>query len=282
MSNDVTIRPAVSVADYLACQDAQRRAWGITDDSYVVPLATLIGAQHHGGLVLGAYHADGSAVGLSFAFLGKVRGQLCLYSQLTGIIPGRQGQGLGYQFKLAQREFCRGHGIDRIAWSFDPLQSRNAHFNIHCLGATATQFIADMYGQRTDALNNGTSTDRLIAEWPTTTDLPDRTPAPAHWGEYPRLITLRDRPDGAVEPTGIDASLLQSSTPVLIQVPSTITTIRRDDPERAEAWTLAVRDAFGLAFEAGRVADGFFREEVPTRRRYYYVVRDPAAARAEQ
>ena len=46
MSAEVEIRRAASVADYLACQGrSSRRAWGIADESYVVPLATLVGAN---------------------------------------------------------------------------------------------------------------------------------------------------------------------------------------------------------------------------------------------
>src|SRR5690606_32914838 len=53
--DDITIRRAESPADYVACQDAQRRAWDLADESYVVPVATLVGANRHGGLVLGAF-----------------------------------------------------------------------------------------------------------------------------------------------------------------------------------------------------------------------------------
>ena len=52
-----------------------------------------------------------------------------------------------------------------IAWAFDPLQAGNAHFNLARLGATAGRYIDNMYGERTDALNAGVPTDRLIAEW---------------------------------------------------------------------------------------------------------------------
>ena len=275
MADDVTIRPAASVADYLACQDAQRQAWGITDDSYVVPLATMVGAQLHGGLVLGAFTADGSAVGLSFAFLGKVDGRPCLYSQMTGVIPTRQGAGLGFRLKLAQRDFARAEGIPRVAWSFDPLQSRNAHFNIHRLGATASRYVEDMYGRRPDPLNAGAPTDRLIVEWATDRELLDRPPITVDaCADFPRLIELRDRLDGAVEPSGINSEALRGSSPALLEIPSAITTIRRDDPSRAEAWLVAIRQAFQEAFEAGRVVDGFFRDEsTAVRRRYFYVLR---------
>src|SRR5215218_6602838 len=116
MADDVHIRRAESVADYHACQDAQRRAWGIAEEGYVVPIATLVGAQLHGGLVLGAFLPGGEAVGVSFAFLGRLEGRLCLYSQLTGIVPGRQSAGLGYRLKMVQRDLALADGVGLIAW----------------------------------------------------------------------------------------------------------------------------------------------------------------------
>ncbi len=145
---EVTIRRAVSIADYRACQEAQRRAWGIDDGGYLVPVATMVGANLHGGLVLGAFMPSGEAVAMSFAFLGQVEGRLCLYSQLTGVVPGYQSRGLGYEIKMAQRALARDQGLERIAWAFDPLQVGNAHFNLVRLGATAVRYIEDMYGRR--------------------------------------------------------------------------------------------------------------------------------------
>ena len=54
-TDPIVIRRAESPADYIACQDAQRRSWGLADESYVVPVATLVGANLHGGLVLGRF-----------------------------------------------------------------------------------------------------------------------------------------------------------------------------------------------------------------------------------
>ncbi len=270
MNDDFTIRPAASIADYTACQDAQRRAWGITDDTYIVPLATLVGAQLHGGLVLGAFLADGSAAGLSFAFLGRVEGRLCLYSQLTGIVPGRQGQGIGLKIKHAQRDFCRREGIDRIAWSFDPLQSGNASFNLGHLGAVAVKYIPDMYGSRSDALNTNTPTDRLIVEWSVDAakpQIPSVDPTQAD-----RLIDVFENPDGTLEPIGTKLPG-PGTSPTMIEIPADIGTLRRDDSPRAEAWGKAVRQAFTAVFAAGRVASGFLRDDSTGRRRCFYVVR---------
>ena len=168
VDDELTIRRAESVADYRACQDAQRRAWGIDEDGYLIPVATMVGANLHGGLVVGAFLPSGEAVAISFAFLGRTDGRLCLYSQLTGVVPSYQSRGLGYQIKLLQRDFARAEGIDLIAWAFDPLQAGNAHFNLARLGATAVRYVANMYGERTDRLNAGVPTDRLIVEWSTT------------------------------------------------------------------------------------------------------------------
>lgn len=246
MRDDITIRRAQSVADYQACQTAQRAAWGIGDDSYVVPVATLVGAQLHGGLVLGAFLPDGQAVGLSFAFLGKVERRLCLYSQLTGVIPGYQDRGLGSRLKHAQREVARAEDIACIAWAFDPFQAGNARFNIAKLGATAGQYVVNMYGPRSDALNKNTPTDRLIAVWET-----ENAPRPKPPGDpYALIGTSNPKAPRVVEaPPG--------ETVLFLEVPEAVQTLRANAPELADRWTLAVRAAFLQAFGRGYRAIGF-------------------------
>ena len=258
----VTIRPAETPAEFLACQQAQKRAWGITDDSYLVPLATMVGVQHHGGLVLGAFAPDGSVAGLSFAFLGRIHGRLCLYSQLTGVVPEYQGQGLGQQIKDYQRTWARGEGLESIAWSFDPLQAGNARFNLRHLRATATKFIEDMYGPRTDAVNAAAPTDRLIAEWPVTPAPAATRPTlePADLADLPSLIRTRAGVDGSDAWPEIAAPATDLGPTVLLPIPDAVGSLRTTDPTRASAWTEAIRQAFPAAFAAGYVADDFVRD----------------------
>jgi predicted GNAT superfamily acetyltransferase len=259
MSPEITIRRAEAVADYRACQEAQRSAWGLAEDSYVVPIATMVGAQHHGGLVLGAFLPSGEAVGLSFAFLGRTEGRLCLYSQLTGVVPGYQDQGLGFLLKTRQREIARAEEVPCIAWACDPLQAGNARFNLEKLGATAGRFIENMYGPRTDDLNRNTPTDRLIAVWETA---PFSRPDPiASAGEHPRII----------ESAGPAFTGLPSGGPTcLLEVPADINRLRAEQPSLAERWGSVVRQAFLAAFAHGYRAVGFLREETPQDRRCFY------------
>lgn len=246
--NDIVIREAETPADYRACQEAQRRAWGLTDESYVVPVATMVGAQLHGGLVLGAFLPEGEAVGVSFAFLGRIEERFGLYSQLTGVVPGYQGYGIGARLKQYQREVARRQSLAVIAWAFDPLQAGNAHFNLDRLGATAGRYIVDMYGPRTDALNTGTPTDRLIVEWETDA-LPRAAVGPKAIAELPALIQ-----DGSVQ-------LDLKAPEVFLEIPEDITRLRRESPEQAQAWQQAVREAFLGAFSAGYRAVRFVRHQ---------------------
>lgn len=254
-----TIRRAQSIADYRACQDAQRQAWGVIDDGYLIPLATLVGANLHGGLVLGAFLEDGTAAAMSFAFLGRIDGRPCLYSQLTGVIPAFQGHGLGFKIKAHQAQVARSEGVTTIAWAFDPLQQGNAHFNLGRLHATCRRYVENMYGSRTDLLNASAQTDRLIAEWDLADPPPRRDCALAN---APRLLNG--------EPRFVGSSLVGDC--VLIEIPLDIAALRRDSPSHAEAWRSAVCQAFGAAFAAGFRAVDFVRIDVAGDRSAFYVL----------
>ncbi len=239
--SEIEIRLAQTPADYHACQAAQRAAWGITEGGYVLPVATMVGAQLHGGLVLGAFLPDGRAVGLSFAFLGKTEeGRLCFYSQLTGVVPGYQDHGIGGKLKQLQRQFARERGIGVICWAFDPLQAGNAKFNFGKLGVVSSHYVVDMYGPRSDALNANTPTDRLIVEWET-------------------------------DPSPRDGTILEERE---IAIPTSINELRQGNPGEADRRRMEVRQAFLEAFASEFRAEGFEKVDgVDGPRCYYRLVR---------
>jgi predicted GNAT superfamily acetyltransferase len=277
LDHGITIRRARTIAEYVGCQGVQRSAWGITEGGYLVPVATMVGANLHGGLVLGAFLSSGEAVGMSFAFLGRIDGRLCLYSQLTGVVPGYQSHGIGYQIKQVQRAFARSEGIDVVAWAFDPLQGGNAHFNLCRLGATARRYIENMYGQRTDALNDGVPTDRLIAEWETESTASRETPSELP-GTLPKLIGLNPvAPSTEAGSVALPCFLGESSLGpprTLLEIPSEIALLRRESPALAEAWRAAARHAFCSAFAAGYRAVSILRDDADAggHRRVFYVL----------
>src|SRR5438552_10838549 len=95
----VIVRDVRGADELRAAQELQRRAWGITEDGYVLPVATMAAAQRVGGLVLGAFDGEERLIGFAFAFLGKLNGRQILYSQLTGVHPAHQSSGVGRALK---------------------------------------------------------------------------------------------------------------------------------------------------------------------------------------
>lgn len=251
----VTIRPIHDPEELRACQDVQRRTWGITEDGYLIPVATLAAASAYGGLVLGAF--DGThLVGFSFAFRGVLDGTPILYSQLTGVLPEAQGGGAGRRIKQWQREWARAQGLLVVAWAFDPLQAMNAHYNLVALGAIATHYHPDFYGPREDALNPGLPTDRLLCVWPTADPLPPK-PAIAETDLVP-LVVSQETESGQRRPV---SGTFRGGDTLSIEIPADLPTLRQSQPALIPAWQEAVRAAFLAAFTAGYHAATFRRSD---------------------
>ena len=248
----VQVRDVCGADELRACQELQRKAWGITEDGYVVPVATMAAVQKVGGLILGAFDdSNQMLIGFAFAFLGKLNGRLVLWSQLTGVHPAHQSTGVGRQLKLEQRRRAKEMDLAAVAWAFDPLQASNAAFNLGVLGARSRSYEVDMYGSRTDALNVGLATDRLIAEWETSGTAGGRTNT---WPDAADLIEVDSGAATRVRDVPADAVHLA------IEVPPRISEIKNRGTPFATAWQLALREAFLGAFAEHFTVVGFSRE----------------------
>lgn len=254
----VTIRDVHGADELRACQDLQRRAWGITEDGYVLPVATMAGAQKVGGLILGAFDRHQQLLGFAFAFLGRLNDRLILYSQLTGVHPAQQSTGIGRMLKFEQRRRAREMGLEAVVWAFDPLQASNAAFNLAILGATCRTYEVDLYGTRSDALNAGLATDRLLAEWPTAADRTAGATNP--WPDGVELIQTSAFGGLGFPKVENVAAIPPDAVHLHIQIPSRIADVKTHGPPGvSREWQLAVRTAFEAAFAAGFVAVGFSR-----------------------
>jgi predicted GNAT superfamily acetyltransferase len=261
----VTVRDVRGADELRAAQELQRRAWGITEDGYVLPVATMAGAQKVGGLVLGAFDAESRLIGFAFAFLGRLGPRLILYSQLTGVHPAHQSTGVGRALKFEQRHRAREMGLDAVVWAFDPLQASNAAFNLGVLGASCATYEVDMYGARSDVLNAGLATDRLLAEWLTAGEPSPRTQA---WADTVDIVETKHLEGTRVRVVERIAAIPQDAAHLAIEVPPNISAVKVSGPATAAMdWQTAMRQAFQAAFGAGYVAVGFDRAE-PERPRY--------------
>ena len=84
---------------------------------------------------------------------------------MLAVLPEYRNRGIGKMLKIAQREDALARGIDLIEWTFDPMEVKNAYFNIERLGAIVRRYTPDFYGSSTSPLHGTLPTDRLHAEW---------------------------------------------------------------------------------------------------------------------
>jgi predicted GNAT superfamily acetyltransferase len=163
MSGQIAIRHCHTLEEFHACVALQREIWE-EEPLEVEPATMFVVAAHTGGQVLGAFDGQ-TLVGFTLAVAGLGQSQPYLHSHMTGIKEGYRDQGIGRKLKLFQREDALRRGIEMIRWTFDPLEVRNAHFNLNRLGATCRKYLVNLYGVTTSPLHRGLRTDRLLAEW---------------------------------------------------------------------------------------------------------------------
>ncbi len=294
MRAPLRIAPLTTIAEYAECEQLQQTIWE-TDAIDVVPRHLLMTFQRHGGMVLGAFDAAGQMVGFAFGFLGQAAPgnaatggpvwQHC--SHELGVAREWRGRGVGYQLKLAQREWVLRQGLDLVTWTYDPLEMANASLNIGKLGAVCRCYLRDFYGQMADSLNAGLPSDRFEVVWRLASPRVVRRVQDG-W-QRRSLAELTEGGAVIVNPGVVEAEgvirpgILQQSqaSRVLVEVPADFQALKKASLDLALAWRLHSREAFETYFSAGYTASDVLKAEVAaagTRRAYYLLEKtdDPA------
>lgn len=177
---------------------------------------------------------------------------LIVHSHMLATLPDHRHRGVGYALKLAQRAQALEAGIRVVRWTFDPVISRNAWFNLGKLGAVADRFHRDYYGEMTDVVNRGERTDRLVVRW----DLEAEREEPELEGASVLLARGGEEPSPRPEL----GELPGDDRPVLVFLPRDHETLRRREPALARAWRDAVAEAIEACLSSGRIARAFTAE----------------------
>ena len=228
--DDIVIRDCASLEELRQCVAVQRAVWGFEDED-LIPTRFFVVARKIEGQVIGAFDPPGKLVGFCLAVPALRGTSIYLHSHMLAVLPEYRELGLGRRLKLEQRRKTLEQGIHWIEWTFDPLEVKNAHFNLERLGAVARRYVPDHYGISSSPLHRSLPTDRLVAEW---------------WLESPRAIACAEgRPKPAQEICR------------RITIPLDIAEKGAKEEETLAGVQLAVRRQFQEAFGEGLAAVGF-------------------------
>ena len=255
----ITIRPLTTFHEIRPIEDLQRATWQ-TSDLEIIPAHEFHVLADNGACLLGAFD-DTQLVGFVCGVLAvkdekrPLPERLKMYSVAAGILPTHQKQGIGYQLKLAQRDFALNMGLTHITWTYDPLESVNGRFNIHKLGAVCHRYRRNYHGKMA-GINAGLATDRFDVDW---------------WLNSERVVQRIEKEKRPL----ILSQLLQEGIPILslandktthmvngtdrllIEIPANFQTIKQQNFLLALRWRDHSRQLFEAAFRAGYVTTNF-------------------------
>lgn len=249
----VTVRVLHELPDLDQIIALYQQVWRPDPTSPPFTLEQLRVLAHLGSYVAAAYRGE-QMVGATVGFFGPPDTRT-LHSHITGVLPDGQASGVGYALKTHQRAWALDNGVRTVTWTFDPLVSRNAHFNLAKLGARCRVYLESFYGDMPDELNAGDESDRLLLDWeladPTVTRALDGQPVERTPGA---MVALDIGPDQRPLPGEVKGRHVE------VRIPADIYAVRKARPETALRWRLAVRDVLGGLLADGAVITGFSRD----------------------
>ncbi len=226
----IEARVLQSIDEFEEAVQLQKQIWGFADIE-LLPRRLFVVANKVGGQTLGAFDR-GRMVAFLIAIPGiKADGTHYIHSHMLGTLPEYQDRGLGRRLKLKQREEALERGIPLVEWTFDPLELKNAYFNIERLGVIVQRFVPNQYGTTSSHLHGGLPTDRCVAEW---------------WLMAPRVLAII----GGNEH-------VRPASEARIVVPANIADLRAADPDQAREIQSQVREGFLEHFRNGLAVTGF-------------------------
>ena len=254
MGSDFTIRSFETIEEFQDCVRLQKEAWG-SGFSDLVGVAILKVSQRLGGIAAGAYDESGELAGFVYGMTGVESGEVVHWSDMLAVRPGLQNAGLGARLKAYQRDRLLAMGITRVHWTFDPLESKNAHLNLNKLGAVAREYVLDMYGQTDSPLHRGIGTDRFVPTWTLDSErvvrrLVEGRSGPAVGADQGAVHTFDVVGEGGILLPGEPDLSLEASR-ILVPIPSSIQELKSESLEAAVRWRHATRAALSCYLARG-------------------------------
>jgi len=263
---EIAIRDLKTIDDLDQLRVVEKAVWGMADaDAMSLTLAIALHAA--GNIFVGAFAREKlgqeKMIGFAFGFLGRELGRTTVHSHMLAVLEPYRHLDIGSRLKQAQRERALALGVPEMTWTFDPLQSRNAHFNFSKLGVIAETYKVDFYGPETSSMLHRNGTDRLWVRWQLNSRrVRDRlagNDGRAETLDALRLLAPLVRFNGNGHPERADLAESLSRQRVSIEIPGDILEVEHSDMALAREWRAATRWAFTAALQAGFFVAEFCR-----------------------
>lgn len=265
------IRELDTLEEFQECVQIQKEVWGFDDPYDIVPLPLLIVTRRNDGIILGSFDEQNRMSGFVYSLPGTHKGHQVQWSHMLAVRREYRDSDIGYRLKMAQYKVSAEKNYDFLEWTYDPLESKNAHFNLKKLGCIAMEYEVNVYGETSSPLHHGMPTDRLIAHWP----IPQFTKTKDHWPQVPgepALITMTRRVDEdllVIE----DARLNSNEEFLFVEIPNQIQKVKSKSSEAALGWRLKTREIFLHYLERKYIVYSFLHYKEAQPPRSFYVLK---------
>jgi predicted GNAT superfamily acetyltransferase len=252
--DSIVFRDIKERSEFREVERLQKTVWGV-EDLDVLPALAMKPLVEVGGILIGAFH-DEKMVGFVLGFPGRHGDENIIHSDMLAVLPEYRSFRLGFRLKLAQRERALAKGIETITWTFDPLRALNANLNFARLGVTANRYEIEYYGETSSVLHR-LGTDRL---WVT-------------WALNSRRTIARISPDVGSSETWLPKDAVSlvvvgeeqqpiandelSSDNALIEIPTNLDELLKQQTTLATDWRMATRKAFTKALSRDYIVHDF-------------------------
>lgn len=236
----IEIRECRRIEELKQCVSLQRETFALPEIE-ISPARHFIVTENAGGFTLGAFTADAELIGFVLSVPAFVGDERFFYSHMAAVKPEFQSHGIGARLKWAQRGESLRRGVKTVKWTFQPVQARNAFFNLEKLGVTIKNYKPNFYGtdyatvpEQTE--KTGLDSDRLFAEWHLESEKVERLARNEVYAEENQVART-------------------------VEIPNDWNKLVKTDARTAAAEQARIKREFQIAFAADLVCRGFERSE---------------------
>ncbi|WP_179953268.1 GNAT family N-acetyltransferase [Desulfobotulus mexicanus] len=254
---EVEIRILSTPEDMDACISLQKTIWGLEDQGVTSPISLKAWSMEdvRTGFVLGAF-IEKRMVGMAITMATMEPG--LAYGHMLGVLDEFRDRSVGGLLHQTLVKELLSRNIREMAWTYDPMESRNAYLYLTLQGGRGIRYMEDCF-HVTCAMHAGIPMDRLLVR-----------------------CSLEGQPENMDDMTTAEAlALYPLASPehmphkdaVLLEIPGDLKALKMHDMDRVLRWQQDIRCVFTEYLNRrGYVATMLFSETSYTGRRSFYLL----------